>query len=686
MHILVKEQLTMFSPKAIFSARAKFLTVTLGIILCLHDATAQTPALLKRRDSLTNLLKTQTDTARGFTLLRLSDNYLRLNDGHNEPAIKYSAEAYQIFAKARNGFGMTWAKFEEGTAYMSLRKFPQALSALNIAKDIPISDTIKRKNELLGTIWNQIANIDDEQGNTTQSTDILLKKVLPLFEAAKDERNIAFTSASLATSFLNFKQYEKAIYYYKKELIDYKGPKIESYFAIDYSRLAFCLTEIKQLKEAKPYLDSALKILQAYPRSYPWLKYYYCNANWYQKQGLHVQALANYNQALAVAKQINNQYDVVNILFGKYDVLYTQKNYAAAKSVAYDIYNLNRQLKDTIKLDRVGIYKTLYEIEKVSGNNTIALNWMERYAALTDSINKTDEKLRFNGLEEKYQAAKKEKDILKLQNQAKEQQLSINKNRLLLVLLLGALIISALLLLTYFIIAKNRKRASLQKELLHQQQLKQKENEQQLLVFNAMLNGQEKERTRLSRDLHDGLGGTLAGIKLHLQSQANQTQQPGLQPIIEQMSDAVKELRRIAHNTMPENLLRFGLEAAVSDLCENLQTPATSINFYATNLSATLSQQEQLTIYRIIQELLGNALKYANASEILVQCIQSENHFSITVEDNGNGFDVDTTMDKSGMGLFNVQNRTRYLQGTMDIQSSKEVGTTVNIDLKVNNG
>ena len=663
----------------------KFLTLVCSLFLWADSASAQT-ALARRRDSLTNLLKTQTDTARGFTLLRLSDYYLRIANGNYEPAIKYSAEAYQIFSKTKNGFGMAWAKFEEGTAYMSMRKFEPSLLALNMAKDFPISDTIKRKNELLGIIWNQIANIYDEQGNITRSTDIVIKKVLPLFEAAKDDRNIAFTSASLATSFLNFKQYDKAIYYYKKELIDYKGPKKESYFAIDYSRLAFCLTETKQLKEAKPYLDSALKVLQAYPKSYPWLKYYYCNANWYQKQGQRDLALLNYNEALAVAKQINNQYDVVNILFGKYDVLYTQKNYTAAKSVAYDIYNLNRQLKDTVKLDRIGIYKTLYEIEKATGNNTTALNWMERYSALADSINKTEEKVKFNGLEEKYQTEKKEKAILQLQNTSKEQQLSLNKNRLLMVFLLAALIIVALLLLTYFIIAKNRKRTAQQNEVLHQQQLKQKESEQQLLVFNAMLDGQEKERTRLSRDLHDGLGGTLSGIKLHLQSHADKAGNAELQPIINQMGDAVKELRRIAHNTMPENLLRFGLQSAVTDLCQNLQTSDTSISFYATNLSANLSQQEQLTIYRIIQELLGNALKYANATEILVQCIQNENNFSITVEDNGKGFDADKPLDQTGMGLFNVQNRTRYLKGTMDIQSDKAVGTTINIDLKVNNG
>ena len=620
-------------------------------------------ALVKRKDSLETLLKTQTDTARAFTLLRLADCYMRFNNGSDSIALQHAREAVKLFSKTNDGFGIAWSKFEEGSALMNMRRPDEALAALNSAKDTHISDTVKRKNELLGTIWAQISKVYDDQGQMALSTDILLKKSLPYFEAANDQRRIASTSSDLATAFLNLKQYDKAVDYYKKELLGYKGPKTESYYATDFSRLAFCLTEMGQYKEAKPFLDSALKILQAYPKSYPWIKYYDANADWYQKQGLHDQALANYNAAIAVAQQINDQYDSINALFGKYDVLYTMRKFNEAKSVAYAVYNLNLSLQDTITFDRIGIYKNLYEIEKATGNNSGALKWLERYSGLADTIHKQEEKIKVNNLEVKYQAEKKEKEILELQNTTKQQQLTLNQNKLLVVLLVAALLLVGLSLFVYFLIARNKNK---------------------LVVFNAMLQGQENERKRLSIDLHDGLGGMISGIKLNLQG-VTETY-PGyeqIQPIIIRIGDAVKELRRIAHNLMPENLLRFGLQTALTDLCERSQYPGTSVSFYASGLNENLTQQEQLTIYRIVQELLNNAIKYASATEILVQCIQVKDQLSITVEDNGTGFDLDQLQDKAGMGLSNVRNRTKYLKGTMEINSGKNIGTTINVNLKV---
>ena len=620
-------------------------------------------ALLRRKDSLENLLKTQTDTARGFTELRLADCYLRFNNGSDSIALQHARKAVQLFAKTDDGFGIAWSKFEEGTALMVMRRPDEALAALNSAKDAHISDTVKRKNELLGTIWDQIAKVYDDQGELALSTDIMLKKALPYYEAAKDQRRIAFTNASLATSFLNLKQFDKAVSYYKKELLDYQEPKTESYFATDFSRLAFCLTQLKQIKEAKPFLDSALSILQAYPKSYPWIKYYDANANWYEKQGLHDQALANYNAAIGVAQQINDSYNSINALGGKYEVLYSLRKFNEAKSVAYEIYNLKQSINDTIAFDKVDTYKMLYEIEKAVGNNTDALKWLERYSSLTDTMREREEKIKVNNLEVKYQTEKREKEILKLQNTSRQQQLTLNQNRLVVVSLVAVLLLAGLFLFVYFQIVRNKNK---------------------LVVFNAILQGQENERKRLSTDLHDGLGGMISGIKLNLlgvtQSYPGYEQ---LQPIIIRIGDAVKELRRIAHNLMPENLLRFGLQAALTDLCERSQYPGTSVSFYASGLSPDLPQQEQLTIYRIVQELLSNAIKYASASEILVQCIQTKDQLSITVEDNGTGFDLDQLSEKTGMGLFNVKNRTKYLKGTMEINSGKDIGTTVNVNLKV---
>ncbi|MBS0032134.1 tetratricopeptide repeat-containing sensor histidine kinase [Chitinophaga sp. 22321] len=667
--------------------RIPFFIVPLLMILVVigsHQSYAQSN-LAGKRDSLLRLLKTQKDTARGFTLLRLADNTLRTANGRDTLAVLYAQEAYRIFNKSNNGFGMAWAKFEEGTAYMDMRQLDRALPLLTAAKEIPISDTVKRKNELLGTIWNQIAVVYDDQGNAALSTDIMMEKALPYFEAAKDERNIAFTSASLATTFLNFKQYEKAISYYKKELIDYKGPKKESYFAVDYSRLAFCLTELKRYAEARPFLDSAEMILQEYPVSYPWMKYHYANANWHHRQGIEQKALQQYNAALQVADSIHDKYNTVNILFGKYEVFYALKKYDSARTTAYGIYHINLALQDTVALDRVGIYKVLYESEKATGNNTAALQWLERYSGLADTIHKREEQVKLNDLEEKYQAQKKEGTILKLQNRSRQQQITLDRARLTAVLLIGALLIAGLLLVIFAVLARNRKKNAEQLAIMHRHQSQQQENEKQLMVYNAMLEGQEKERSRLSSDLHDGLGGMLSGINLKLQSLSDIL--PGasqaLQPLAFQMGDAVKELRRIAHNMMPENLLRFGLTEALKDLCERLQTPQTRIVFYAAGISGDMPQQEQLAIYRIIQELLGNALKYAAATEIMVQCIQNGEECSITVEDNGAGFDAEAAAAQQGVGLLNVRNRTKYLRGSMEIHSAMATGTSIQINLMV---
>ncbi|HEX7755668.1 MAG TPA: ATP-binding protein, partial [Niabella sp.] len=128
----------------------------------------------------------------------------------------------------------------------------------------------------------------------------------------------------------------------------------------------------------------------------------------------------------------------------------------------------------------------------------------------------------------------------------------------------------------------------------------------------------------------------------------------------------------------------FGLDAALRDLCDSLQSGRTSIHFYSSNIDKSLSQNEQLIIYRIIQELLNNALKYADSSEIIVDCMQEADTILVTVEDNGVGF-KDRAEPAEGVGLLNVRNRVSYLNGQMVIESEPGQGATVRITVKVNN-
>lgn len=200
-----------------------------------------------------------------------------------------------------------------------------------------------------------------------------------------------------------------------------------------------------------------------------------------------------------------------------------------------------------------------------------------------------------------------------------------------------------------------------------------------------MLDAEERERQRIGRDLHDGLGGMLAGIKMNL-SQQSKTDNRNLDTVINRLDESVKELRHIARNMMPESLLKIGLEDALHDLCELLQIEDTRIEFQPINIDKNLPLAMQMHIYRIVQELLNNAIRHAKPSNIILQCSQHQNIVHITVEDDGCGFDQELIREKPGIGFSNIKNRVEYLKGNIDIESAKNEGTSINIEINADAG
>jgi len=207
-----------------------------------------------------------------------------------------------------------------------------------------------------------------------------------------------------------------------------------------------------------------------------------------------------------------------------------------------------------------------------------------------------------------------------------------------------------------------------------------------------MVQGQEKERSRIARDLHDGLGGMLASVKLKLSAVANRAAeaQPQtdstmhLYTIIKQMDDSVNELRRIARNMMPESLLYMGLEVSLRDLCNAMNQPQLKIDFQATNLQTDYNQSFLIAVYRIVQELLTNAVKHSGATQIWVQCSEADHYFYITVEDNGKGFDPSMQAPtKGGIGLSNIRNRVEILNGHLEIDAAIGKGASFHIQFEL---
>jgi two-component system NarL family sensor kinase len=247
--------------------------------------------------------------------------------------------------------------------------------------------------------------------------------------------------------------------------------------------------------------------------------------------------------------------------------------------------------------------------------------------------------------------------------------------------LIGA---SAILVLLALLLYRNFK----QKQKLQQQRISELETQQQLTATEAVLKGEEQERTRLAKDLHDGLGGMLSGIKYSLNTmKENQIMTPentqAFERSIDMLDSSLREMRRVAHNMMPETLVKFGLDTALMDFCNDInQSGALNVTYQSVGLDkATVDQRIAITIYRIVQELLTNTMKHAAAKNAIVQVTKINNVLSITVEDDGKGFDTGILKQSKGIGWSNIQNRVEFLKGKLDVNSQPGEGTSVLIEL-----
>jgi signal transduction histidine kinase len=204
-----------------------------------------------------------------------------------------------------------------------------------------------------------------------------------------------------------------------------------------------------------------------------------------------------------------------------------------------------------------------------------------------------------------------------------------------------------------------------------------------------MLKGQEEERSRLAKDLHDGLGGLLSGVKFSLSNMKdNLIVTPDNMAVFERSLDmldtSIKELRRVAHNMMPEMLTKFGLDEALREYSNSVTaTKLLNVKYQSFGMHERLAKSFEIIIYRIVQELINNVLKHSLSSDVLVQLVKEGHRVNVLVEDNGKGFDTSILETNKGAGWTSIKSRVDYLRGRIDIHSEINKGTSVTMEFNV---
>lgn len=214
----------------------------------------------------------------------------------------------------------------------------------------------------------------------------------------------------------------------------------------------------------------------------------------------------------------------------------------------------------------------------------------------------------------------------------------------------------------------------------------EKQYQEQKLLLEKEL-AIEQERTRLARELHDGLGSMLSGIKHSFTAMKNQLNLDESQDLkfhsnIDKLNESIKELRTISHSMASEGLLQYGIENSLSDFCSSMHQPGVlNVSFKAIDTAGIqLTQEASFNIFRIVQELMQNIIKHSGARNVIVQVNYNAGHLYITVEDDGSGFNPEAVKNK-GMGLKNIESRIKMLKGKMDYRTALGEGTSVLIEV-----
>ncbi len=321
----------------------------------------------------------------------------------------------------------------------------------------------------------------------------------------------------------------------------------------------------------------------------------------------------------------------------------------------------------------------LYDAYKRNGNFEKALDNFELYTIARDSVINEKTIKRLTQIEMQYDFNKKQEE----QEEILQKEKRLKRNILISLITLAIFSIVIILFLRKRMQYKNK--LAMQTEALQQQKITELQQKNKLLAMNSMIEGQEAERLRIAKDLHDSLGGLLSTVKAHFTTIQNEIEQLSSLNLTEKtnnlIDEACIEVRRISHNMMPHALSLSGLEGAIEDLAAHLKEQGYGVTLELTNLPKGIEPTKEIMMYRLLQEIISNIRKHAEAKNILIQLVGHQQEINLLVEDDGKGFNFEEAVAKGGLGLKSIASRVAYLDGTIDWDTQPNNGTSLTINI-----
>lgn len=631
-----------------------------GLLLFGQALFAQT----QRSDSLRHLLTAETNPRERFELLiKLCEEY---RSSQPDSSNVYARQAIQLSVQLND---RVFTARAEMYAAAYLNAVGQSDSALAIAnRNI---DWLKTRSDQAALCASYYSFSGLCLMRLDQKKDALERfySALKLSEQISDYFTQVKANVNIGWVMMETNQNEKAIEYFRKAI-----QLITTYDVLPknigtvYNNMASCFGAISQLDSAQKYaklgIESAVKNNDLHSEA----NGHFILGTTFEKMGKLDDALESFQRAQPLREKVGDPFFIVSDL-AEISTLYARMG-KSEEGIATSLKALEMANKNNLTAKLPMIYSALAGNYETKGDYKNANIIYKRLSDLKDSLYSDANPKALAEMAAKYETEKKEQQILLQKSELSRKNLTI-----------GAIIALVLLgiILTY--------------SLYRRYQLKQKARiqaafiKQQEMATRAVLEAEERERQRIAKDLHDGVGQIMSAAKMNLSSFENELafrdhdQKTRFERIIQLVDESCKEVRSVSHNMMPNALLKSGLASAIREFTDKIDDNILKIDLYSEGLNERLDTNVETVLYRVIQECVNNVIKHAGANHLDISLIRDKDGISATIEDNGRGFDTNDPSRFDGMGLKNIRTRIEYLKGTVEYHSSPGKGTLVAIHI-----
>ncbi|MEO9572213.1 MAG: sensor histidine kinase [Polaribacter sp.] len=621
----------------------------------------ESQSIRKKIDSLKQEVKILKDTSLIQTLNEISWLYKRIDI---DSSLIFSKKALLISKKLNNDKLTALAYNNLGTIYESKSLLDSALFCHKRSFEIKtkIKDTIGIANS-----YNNFGIIYDLRGEYLKSLQNYFK-ALEVYETSNaDFDRIPMVFVNIGIVYKKQKNYKKVLEFYKKAIKIYKDNNHKIGTVITTGNIASVYLELKDYEKA---IKNSLEAKRGYKDlSYEVYLPYMDHNIAIAKDGLE-----EYLDARKIYNSIIIEFEKQNALFELSDAkINLAKNYTKTNNLHLAIKELKEVLiiikKNKFKEKELTVLKLLSKNQSNLNSFKEAYNNLITYDIKKDSVFEQEKMKAILELETKYRTEKKEKELLETRTEKAETELKLSKTINWIYILIGGLTLAILL---FFAISQRNKRKT-QEEIVAQKEQ----------GFKAIIDAQEEERSKMARELHDGVVQQIGSVILksrNILSKMNLLQTKESQELLESLENSSQDLRTISHQMMPRALKELGIIPALNDLLEG-SLPYSKVKYTLEhfNIAKRLPQKIEVTLYRITQELINNIIKHSKATDVSVQLFNTNNTVVLIIEDNGIGFSSEKK--EKGIGLLNISSRLDIVNGEVHFEPSPKSGTLVTIKI-----